>query len=276
MMNFRKLLSALTGAGLAFLFTGLPVLAVGRPLLVDQAGLLSNEEAERIEARLEQVSDNHQMDIVVVTASTLDGKTPEAYADDFFDYNGYGYGENYDGLLLLISMEDRDIHLSTSGYGITAFTDYGLDRILEETIPYFSEGQWADGFEEYANLCDQYIIAARNGTPIDVPPEEPLDPKEMAPGVFALSCGIGAVVGYSRTSREKKKLKNVRFKSEAADYLIRSSFMLNRSEDNFLHSTTRRIKKPEPPKPSSTRSGGGSTTHFSSSGRVHGGRSGKF
>ena len=30
----------------------------------------------------------------------FDGKTAQAYADDYYDYNGYGYGENDDGILL--------------------------------------------------------------------------------------------------------------------------------------------------------------------------------
>ena len=38
------------------------------------------------------------MRLAVVTVNSLEGKTAEAYADDYYDYNGYGYGENDDGL----------------------------------------------------------------------------------------------------------------------------------------------------------------------------------
>ena len=41
------------------------------------------------------------------------GKTAEAYADDYYDYNGYGYGENDDGLLLLVSMGEREWAITT-------------------------------------------------------------------------------------------------------------------------------------------------------------------
>ena len=53
------------------------------------------------------------MDLVVVTANTLGGKSPMEYADDYYDYNGY----TDDGALLLVSMEDRDWWISTKGSG---------------------------------------------------------------------------------------------------------------------------------------------------------------
>ena len=66
--------------------TALPVFAEGDlPRLVDGASLLSPEEAEELLGKLDGISERQQMDIVVVTVNTLDGKTPQAYADDFFD-----------------------------------------------------------------------------------------------------------------------------------------------------------------------------------------------
>ena len=80
-----------------------------------------------------------QFDVAVVTADTLDGKTPMAYADDFYDYNGYGFGESKDGVLLLVSMEDRDWWITTTGYGITAITDAGREYMSERFLPAMSE-----------------------------------------------------------------------------------------------------------------------------------------
>ena len=48
------------------------------------------------------------MDIVIVTTNTLDGKLPTVYADDFYVAKEYGFGLDKDGVLLLISKEDRD------------------------------------------------------------------------------------------------------------------------------------------------------------------------
>ena len=75
-----------------------------KPLLVDEAGLLSEEESSTLINKLEEISQRQKNEVAVVTVNSLEGKTAEAYADDYYDYNGYGYGENDDGLLLLVSI----------------------------------------------------------------------------------------------------------------------------------------------------------------------------
>ena len=66
------------------------------PLLVDNADLISSDEEATLLARLEAFTEKHEMEIAVVTVSDLEGKTVEEYGDDFYDYNGYGYGEDDD------------------------------------------------------------------------------------------------------------------------------------------------------------------------------------
>lgn len=85
--------------------------------------------------------------MAIVTVNSLDGKTAQAYADDYYDYNGYGYGENDDGILLLISMGERKWAISTYGYcHLTAFTDAGISYISNEFQRKLSSGKYASGF----------------------------------------------------------------------------------------------------------------------------------
>ena len=90
-----------------------------------------------------------------MTAKTLNGATPASYADDTYDYNGYGYGNNRDGLLLLISMEDRDWYISTTGYGITAFTDAGIQYIGNKIKEHLSDGDYDAAFNSFATILLQ-------------------------------------------------------------------------------------------------------------------------
>ena len=87
------------------------------PRLVDRADLLSELEEEELEARLDEISERQQADVVVVTVNSLDGKSAQDYADDFYDYNGYGIGTDKSGILLLVSMEARDWHITTTDSG---------------------------------------------------------------------------------------------------------------------------------------------------------------
>ena len=45
--------------------------------------------------------------MVIVTVDDTRGKKARDFADDFFDYNGFGYGRDRDGILLLIDISDR-------------------------------------------------------------------------------------------------------------------------------------------------------------------------
>ena len=49
------------------------------PRLVDRADLLSELEEEELEARLDEISERQQADVVVVTVNSLDGKSAQDY-----------------------------------------------------------------------------------------------------------------------------------------------------------------------------------------------------
>lgn len=78
--------------------------------------------------------------MIVVTVDSLNGKTVEEYADDYYDDNGYGYGENNSGILFLVAMDDREWNISTSGDAITAFTDAGLAYMGDQFVSDLSDG----------------------------------------------------------------------------------------------------------------------------------------
>ena len=63
---------------------------------------LTDSEEQELNTELDEISEKQQCDVVVVTENSLDGKSAQDYADDFFDYNGYGYGDEDSGVLFLI------------------------------------------------------------------------------------------------------------------------------------------------------------------------------
>lgn len=76
--------------------------------LEDSASTLTSSEKILLISMLDEISTKQNCDIAIVTIDDLDGKTPQQYADDYYDYNNYGLGENKDGILLLISTNSRD------------------------------------------------------------------------------------------------------------------------------------------------------------------------
>lgn len=235
--------------------------------VIDMAELLSEgEEAELIET-LDEISLRQKMDVVVATTDDLEGYTVWDYADTLYEQCGFGYGENQDGLLLLISMEDRDWYISTCGYGITAFTDAGIEYIGEQITPKLSDGDYEAAFTHYASLCDEFITQARTGKPYDKGnlPREPLSK------IWIPICLIfGFILAQILVWQMKSELKSVRFHAAANDYVKKGSLNVTESRDLFLYHNVMRTKKPD------EESSGGSSTHSSSSGTVHGGGGGKF
>ena len=138
------------------------------PRLVDGADLLTDSEETALRDKLDEISERQQVDLVIVTTDSLEGKSPMEFADDFYDYNGYGFGDSYDGVLFLISMEERDWHISTTGFGITAITDAGREYISENFLEDLSDGEYGAAFTTFAELCDAFITQAREGQPYDV------------------------------------------------------------------------------------------------------------
>lgn len=242
--------------------------------IADWAELLSESEEAELSDRLDEISERQKFDIVIVTLDSLEGADIVAYADDFFDYNGYGFGEGKDGILFLISMEERDWCISTSGYGITAFTDAGQEYLSEKFLPYLSDGAYADAFQTFAEWCDDYITQARAGTPYDVDniPVEPFSPL----GALIIAVVVGFVVSFIVTGIMRLSLHSV-FSEPAADsYMKKDSLRITKNYDLFLYKNVTRTEKPKETSTSTSGSSGGSTTHVSSSGNTHGGSKGKF
>lgn len=241
-----------------------------QPRLVDKADLLSDEQEKNLLAKLDEISKRQKCDVVVVTVKSLEGKKAEAFADDYFDYNGYGQGENFDGILLLISTGSRDWHISTTGYGIKAFTDAGLNYMSRNFLPELKHNNYYEAFNIYADLSDKFLTQAKTDKPYDKGnlPKDPIS-------IFwiPIVIGLGMFIARFIVKGMENQLETVRPALAANSYIKENSLNVTRSEDQFLYSTVNRTAKP---KETSSSSDGGSSTHTSSSGRTHGGTGGKF
>ena len=245
------------------LSVSIPAFAAGSaPRLVDNADCLTDSEEKNVLSLLDEISTRQKMDLVIVTVPSLGGKTSEAYADDFYDYNGY----SKDGILLLVAVESRDWAISTSGYGIKALTVYGLKHISKLMVPHLSKGDYEKAFTTFANTSDKFIGLAKDGKPYDVPKKK----IDLGGLVCILMCGLFGA--WRVTARMKEKLCSVQSQS-AADYVLQGSMnVTHRGKEIFLRKDVTHVSKSE----KKSENSGGSTTHTSSSGQTHGGSSGKF
>lgn len=241
--------------------------------MFDDAEVLTEDEDNELEDALEELSLRQSFDVTIATIESMesvDYDSMEAYADDLYDFCQFGYGSDMDGVLLLVSVGDRKWHISTCGYGITAFTDAGIQYLGEQMTPDMADGDYAAAFHTFIQWTDAYVTAAREGHPYDVDnmPHEPLSILYLC-----LALVIGLVTALIVTGVMKSRLKSVAPQRDATSYVRQGSMKLTNQRDLYLY---REVHRTERPKESSSSDSGGSSTHTSSSGSTHGGGGGSF
>lgn len=234
------------------------------PRLIDEAGVLDDTQKADLTMQLDQISESEQFDLAVIIVNDYDGKSAQQFADDYYNYYNFGYGDNKDGSLLLIGIEEDKRHISTSGYGLTVFNVDCINYIGSQIGPYLDEGDYYSAINGYIDLCDDCIAMADSGTPYYSEDSENTGFPFFKSLLICLV--IGFVVALIVVLIMKSQLKSVRRNDTAAEYIRQGSMVVTESRDLFLYRNVTKVKKAEN---NSSKSG----AHISSSGRTHGGGS---
>ena len=252
----KKLLRFLLVASL-ILSLAVPAFAASAnaPRVVDQADLLSSDEEAALSREIQQMQGELNLDIVIVTTYGTGSKSVQAYADDYYDNNGYGYGEDNSGILLLLDMDAREWYMSTCGEAIQIFSDNDLDELGEEIVDYLSDGDYYGAFDRWLEELPEYVEEYREGSSIF--------------SHLPLALAIGLIAASITILVMRSSMNTARLQKGAVNYMAEGSFQLRQRSDVFLYSQLSRVPRPK-------NNGGGSSTHRSSGGISHGGRGGKF
>lgn len=240
---------------------------VGLSFVTDEAGILTEQEWSELEARAEEISLKYKCGVYIIV---LDDFTDYVYDDTIYEaaktlYREYtlGYGEEKSGELLLLSMEERDYTLIAYGYGNTAFTGYGKDKLAEKFLDNFGDDDWYGGFQDYLEKSGSMLQSAREGHPLDVDS----NPLVRLAGI-GISLLVGCVVAFViAVWVSNRMMKSVSAKTEAGAYLTAGSVVITGREDHFTHTTETRTKIER-----NSDSGGGTTVDSDG----FSGKSGKF
>lgn len=227
------------------------------PSVADVPGMLSADEYEELSERLNSLRSTYDIDAAFIISDEMITEDAQTEADDIYDSYEYGVGENYDGILYFVCETTHEYAFSTCGRAIEIFNDDGLEYIDEAMLPYLKKGDYYQAGMVYADKCAELMEMAANG--------EPYKKKINILYVIAGIILIPLAVAFGLMTRKLSKMNTAVMQPGAANYMKPGSMNMNFSRDIFLYST---VSKREKPKESST--------HTSSSGRTHGGRSGSF
>ena len=97
-----------------------------------------------------------------------------------------------------MSVQDRQWAVSTAGEGNDVFTDAGIDHMAEQFLPELSDGDYAEAFMTFAELCKTYIYHAYTDSPYDV--NDFTDNSFHLGKRLAICFGVGLVIACAVTA----------------------------------------------------------------------------
>jgi uncharacterized protein len=142
------LLLLLPGLAFAYQNPGAPTGHVS-----DYANLLTAQQKSLLELKLSGFDTLSGNEIAVVTINSLDGDTIENYASSLFDDWNIGQKGKDNGLLLLISKDDRQMRIEV-GYGLEPYiTDIEAAHLIQNVLaPAFRNGDYSGGINSATDL----------------------------------------------------------------------------------------------------------------------------
>lgn len=236
-----------------------------KPLIFDEANLLSPEEREELNAMANEYGAERETDFMILTVNSVPNDDYETWTENFYDEYAPGYDKPHGNTVILtIVMSARDgsrnVHLE-GYYKAEKYLDAGrLLKIQNKIIPDLSRGNYKQAFEKFIKTAHRYM-----GFEPDMNPDNILFNLWFQLGSAA---AIGAIaVGVMAYRSGGRVTVNSRTYEDTS-----TSGILNQ-QDRYVRTT---VTKQKIERNTSSGSGGGGGGGVSSGGHSHSSSSGKF
>lgn len=260
------------------------------PYVLDRAELLSDSQREALEQKAAALSEQHQCSLYIVTVEDHTGYNYDVYeaAKGIFEYYNLGWGDGHDGVILLLSMKERDY--AFTGHGSRGETVCGRESswLIEDAfLDNFRNNDWKGGFEDYLDACAAQLTKLEKGEDITEGADIITGPDgldyhdynnpyaQREPSILPrllVVIFVPLVIALIVCSTFKAQMKTAHEATRADEYLVPHSMHLGTTIDRFTHRTESRTLI-ETDSTHRVSGGGGSSFH---SGGGFSGRSGKF
>lgn len=264
-----------------------PCAALAESRVFDEANLFSASEIQELEAYIEQLRADYQMDFVVLTSNDAPLDRSQDYADRYYEDHGFGMGKERTGFMFFIDMRNRVPVISTDGDMIDYLHDSRLETLLDVGYDDLARGRYGSASMRVLRQLGTYLKQGREAGTFryDAVTGErlsglynPLTTGEMTVAAIA-GLAVAAVIVASVSG--SYQLKGGTYRYSVTENASRT---LTLDEEQFVNQrVTRHVRQPAQ---SSSHSGGhsssgsrssgkGVSVHRSSSGRSHGGGVGR-
>ncbi len=243
----------------------------------DLAEKLTDEEEEKLYDMVTEYSSQYDMDMVLVIIDEnpygVSDDYTRIYSQDFYWYNGFGFGGYRSGIIFLIDLDNRYPYITTRGEATLMYDDNRIEKMHDNAYSYLVESDYYGAFNEYVKSASYY---ASLGTPdsnklycvndngdIYKCKEEP---KSVNWAITIIGALLGSLIPVFVHLR---KYKGIVAATNANTYL-KDTKIVN-STDQFLSTFTSRIRRSHDSSSGGGHSGGGSSISHGSGGSFGGG-----
>ena len=124
----------------------------------DKGEIISNEIKKKTNDLLDELESKTSAEVVVITVPDLNGYDIESYANKLFNKLGIGKNTDDNGVLLLISRDDKRVRLEIGRGFESLLTDSVSGRILDDYfVPYREKGDYDKSVDQTTQAVCKYI-----------------------------------------------------------------------------------------------------------------------
>ena len=254
----KKLLTMMTVLCL-LLALSLPVFAADTPYIADHADLLTEEEEASLSLMMAEAASELDCGIYLVTVESylFYDTTPQKAAEALYIEQTMLGNVPQDGILLMLSMIERDYSLITYGeYAEAVFSDDVMWDMEDRFLRYFGQNDWYYGFSYYISdaitaLVDFNMAAqeqygdAYNGYYDPGVPDVVVRVNGIEPEIWLAVFGGSMAVALIVCLVMKAGMRTARKATHADAYIPQGGVELRVKQDLFTHTTTHVIHHPK-------------------------------
>lgn len=220
-----------------------PVAAETTGCVVDETGLLAAADFEELNSWAATLGAENQCGFygyIVNDYRFYSDESVSEAAKSLYLRDNLGVGTERNGVLLLLSMAERDYALIV--YGESAqevFTASAQDDLTATFLDDFDNDDWYGGFSNYLENAGAMTAAAATGTAYVGEDEG------FSVGSLFLILPVPCAVAFGVCMVLKRGMKTARKRYVADEYLAGNGAQIYAREDHFSHVTQTRMKIPK-------------------------------
>lgn len=132
--------------------------AENKNLIFDEAGLLSEQDRNELNALANQYSAERQTDLIIYTTNNEEQKSDKLLTEEFYDNRAPGYDKSHGNTVILtLDMYHRKMYVAGFYKGEEYVDNSRAAKITAKIASELTDGNYRMAFEKFLNLSYEYL-----------------------------------------------------------------------------------------------------------------------